>query len=259
MKKMRIQLLDSELRTTSDRLVVQDTEFMVGPKEKHDGAISIELQLHSKDDVVKCKEYLDKLVGDLPLDAGKRSYTKAKPSVSREEADLSAAIKPVLEDSKDMDTLVEVLREEHGFVFVSAQYIEALVDTDKIKFTFKKEEHKDLVFLVKMTKRGKVPASDRYDWRVAIGFELNSKKDQQFVYELGKLDRELNVAWKSKKAVLRLKKKAMTVFPKFMTEDEREKYRTIQRKQEVEGYELSKAENKFFIRWSEWVKKPDTK
>ena len=256
MKKMRIQLLDDELRAISDRLVVQDTEFMVGPKDKHKGAITIELQLHSKEDVVKCKEYLDKLVGDLPLVVSKRSAAKAVSSVSSEEADLSALIKPVMSESAEMDTVVETLRTEHSFVFVSAQYIEALADSGKIKFAFKKEEHKDLVYLVKQTKKGKVPSSDRYDWRVAIGFKLNSKENYQMVYELGKFQKSYNIPWKSKKAIVRLKKKAMTVFPRFMTEGEREKYRTIQRKQEDKEYTLSKAEEKFSTRWGEWIQAP---
>ena len=46
--KMRITLLDSELRCISDRLVDQATEFMQGAKVKHTDPIKLEVILTSK-------------------------------------------------------------------------------------------------------------------------------------------------------------------------------------------------------------------
>ena len=65
--KMRITLLDSELRCISDRLVDQATEFMQGAKVKHTDPIKLEVVLTSKNDVESLKTYLDQLVGNLPI------------------------------------------------------------------------------------------------------------------------------------------------------------------------------------------------
>ena len=56
--KMRITLLDSELRCISDRLVDQATEFMQGAKVKHTDPIKLEVVLTSKNDIESLKTSL---------------------------------------------------------------------------------------------------------------------------------------------------------------------------------------------------------
>lgn len=252
-KKMRVQLLDENLVPISDRLVVQDTEFMVGPKEVHKGAMRIEFNLHTQDDVSKCKAYLDKLMGDIPLAAKKTGAGRPSKSAVSQEVDFSASISQLLNECKTQDELMAGLREA-GFTFLSSQYIDQLKESGKIKWNWKDEKHQSYQFMVPQLKRAKNPMSDRYDFTVAVGFKLTKETPGILIYELGSLEKRVKIGWKVFSAP-RLKKAGMTVFPKFMTDEDRDRYRLIERKN-LEKIELTKPESKFFERWDEWVKKP---
>ena len=66
-KSVSIQLFDEEGRIISERLVKQDPEFNVGPKEVHKGALRISFTLLESADIEKSINYLNKLSGNLPL------------------------------------------------------------------------------------------------------------------------------------------------------------------------------------------------
>lgn len=65
--KLRITTLEDNGSYIQDRLVDAYTEMNSGPKVQHKGPIRIEVTLTNKQDVENFKNYLDKLVGNLPI------------------------------------------------------------------------------------------------------------------------------------------------------------------------------------------------
>ena len=59
--KLRVQLLDEELRVMEDRLVDQASEFYLGPKKSHKGPLKFEVTFQTQNDIDDFKTYLSKI------------------------------------------------------------------------------------------------------------------------------------------------------------------------------------------------------
>ena len=81
--KMRVTTLNEDGVYLSDRLVDAAAELYAGPKEKHKGPIRLEVTLTNSGDVESFKNYLDQLVGNLPIKAP--SAGRGKPSPQAKE------------------------------------------------------------------------------------------------------------------------------------------------------------------------------
>lgn len=253
-KKMRIALLDPEHRVISDKLVMQDPEMYSGPKLQHSGPITLEVSIWDAKDVENVKAYLDKLTGTLPLDTPKKRVPKSV--ITGEEEDLQGTVLTLIKNSTTQEELIKGLRDQ-GFTFLSSQFIDYLSEKDGTPWKWAEEAHSKYQFLILQLKEAKNPLADKYDFRTAIGIDLSGKSPGILLYTMaGQEVKKIKKDWASPEAVARLRKKAMSIFPVFMSEEEREKFRLILRKHKLE-MPLSALEEKFFNRWNEWVKQPE--
>jgi hypothetical protein len=244
--KMRIRLLSPNLGVMSDRLVTQAIELTKGPSEKHDGPFQIEFNLLSQADVQLCKDYMDKLTGQLPLE------TKELKKVGRKKKEIldPEPIKELLHTAEakceTQDALIEYLR-GLDFVFLTTQSI-----TDfKVPITIK-PKHSLYQYMVRRIKEAKNPLNDRYDHQLAIGFRMTgTKKDIVRVYMYGKYFKALKLKWGSEKART-LQKPETLVFPRYMVEEERVKYSVEYRKKQRDPENFKPS--KLYSRWEPHVK-----
>lgn len=241
-KKVRIQLFDPEGRLISDRLVSQDSEFYKGPKEVHQGPLKIEFTLMEKQDVEEVKTFIDKLVGNLPLEASK-STKRVKIETSdidnREEF-----LEKVLANPKDQDDLINTLR-ENGFIFVMADYLDMFeYGIDFIKY------HKDKYqWMIRNIKVAKNPKNDKHDPMLLFGINLMERDEKIVIYLNGKYLKKVIIPIPEKPRET-FKKTEMLKFPPFMIPEEREKFRIELRALQLQP---DKEKSKFFSRWEPYV------
>ena len=243
-KKLRIQLFDSDGRMLNDRLVTQDPEMVVGPKLAHDGPLRIEFTLETKDDIEKAKDYLDRLVGNLPLSVKKAK--KLNKDLGEDVNFRQALLDNIIIPADNQDTLIGILRNE-GFVFMMSDY---LITFDDLGLQIK-DVHKDKYqWMIRLIKPGRNPRSDKFDPMLVIGIQLLPEHNEKVVvYMDTKFHKSYKIPVPSKPKEV-FKKTTMLKFPPYMVEKEREKFRY-----ELRQYELNPERNysKFFIRWKEWV------
>lgn len=242
-KKVRIQTFTKEGIPLSDRLVSQESEFYIGPKEKHAGPIRVEFTFLDKEDLDSAIEYLKVLLGDLPLKA-KGSTKKAKPRKVEDIDNREEFLKESLNVQGDQDALINHLR-ENGFVFVMTDFIEML----DLKVNFK-ERHKDKYqWMIRMLRRAKNPKNDKYDPMLIYGISMLERSETIVVYLNGEYNSKFKMELPEKPRET-YKKSGMIKFPHFMVAEEREKFR-------VELRALldnpNKKPSKFFTRWKPYV------
>ncbi len=246
--KMRVATMDGNLVKLSDRLVTMDIELNTGPKEKHKGPICVEVTLRDQEDVTRFKEYLDRLVGDLPI-AERKVYKTGKKSVSLlDEEPLKELLKDMERKCKTLDEMVKYLRDK-GFVFVTHQFLLDMEDLSVAGIKVK-DVHNGHQFLIRRIKEAKNPINDKYDPQLIIGVKFApAKKKGAKVYLYNEFDKTLELDWEAKSDI-NFKKIKLTKFPPYMTRDERDKYRVEERKYQLSP-ELERS--KFWNRWHEPV------
>lgn len=246
--KMRIKLLDEEGRVLSDRLIDQYTELLQGPKDEHQGPVSIEVNLIDAWAFERFQEYLLKLKGKLPLDTIRTSSTPTTKKVE--------PYKEIIQDVKSKGTVEEVIKylETLNFRFVTSQFIEELESLDKVKVTFAKSWHKKYQFMTRLARIAKDPMNDKYDFNLMFGIKLiGGKKSKILIYKKGEYKGLIKINWENESDTNFKERKQPTIFPSFMSIEDRKKWRVIHRKIELER-PIGPTEEKFYNRY-----KPDIK
>jgi len=240
-KKLRIQLFNEDGNLINDRLLSQDTEMYSGPKENHEGPMRIEFTLENKDDIEKAKTYLDKLVGNLPLNSSKKKGKIKKVfNVDTREKVLEEALR--IGEESNQDSMIEYLR-DMSFNFMMSDFIKTF-DFPMLKI---KERHfEKYQWMVHCIKKAKNPKSDKYDPMLIFGISMaNERSDKIVVYLNGEFNGYHTIKVPDKNR-LDFKKTNMIKFPHYMIEEEREKFRY-----ELRQYQDNpdKPLSKFFNRW----------
>lgn len=244
LKKMRIQLFDTNLNQLEDRLVAQDTELRKGPEKVHVGPMRIEFCLFTQEDVNLSKLYLDQLVGNLPIEVKVPKGKKLKDmAYDSNEENWRNTLVEELTGIETQDEQIALLREK-GFVFVTDDHLEEMgMLPDNLP-----KAHRGLQWMIKLLKEAKNLLNNKYDPNLLFGYQLLGEKvDTMVIYTKGE-DKEftpLERPWKKKNAVT-FRKTDMVKFPVHMIEEERTKFR-------VELYRHRKDPelrfSKFFRRW----------
>lgn len=260
--KMRIQLLDQELRVQSDRLVDQYTEFNAGPKLKHKDPIRLEVCLISQNDINQLKTYLDVLAGDLPIKEiagrGRPASTTISKDLESPRENIMMDIERDVDNDADQDTVIYSLR-KLGFVFLLTEdFLYYFPD-----FPFREKDigspnrggqyPDSYCWLVRRIKLGKDPKTDKYDPMIIFGFKMLGKRSDRFVSYLYKNFYKRFKAPVPDKKALTFEKFEMAKMPAYMTEEERLKWSSEMR-QLMSNPE--KKPSKFFLRWSSEITLP---
>lgn len=251
--KMRVQLLDPELRVISDRLVDQSIEFMQGAKVKHQDPIKIEVTLTSKNDIDSLKTYLEQLAGNLPL---KEIGTRGRPAASTKELkspreDIYLKVEEMAK-SENQDAIIKYLR-DLGFVFLLTE--DFLHYFPKFPFRSKdigepnrnKQYPDSYQWMVRRIKMAKNPKSDKYDPQIIFGFQMLSKRNPKFVGYLYKEYKSRMKAEIPEKLALSFANFEMAKLPSYMEESERLRWSSEMR---ALSMDKGKKPSKFFLRWA---------
>ena len=119
--KMRITTLDENGIYLSDRLVDAYTELYAGPKEQHKGPIRLEITLTNQEDVTSFKNYIDQLVGNLPIKAPTAGRGRPANGSSKEldtpREDILVKVEEMVNQGKNQTEVIKYLR-DLGFVFI---------------------------------------------------------------------------------------------------------------------------------------------
>ena len=243
-KKLRIQLFDSEGRMIDDRTVSQDPEFAKGPQDEHKGLFRIEFTLDSKTDIGKAKEYLDQLVGALPL--GPKKIRKSSTKTMEDPAQRERFLEDTMGTALDQDQLIKHLRGQ-GFKFMMYDFLETF-DWPQLEI---KERHKEKYqWMMLLNKPAKNPKLDKYDPMLIFGIQLLPEHDEKIVVYLhGQYHKSYKIPVPPKPKEV-FKTTTMTKFPEYMTHGEREKFRFELRQYEADP---KRPLSKFWKRWRPYV------
>tara|TARA_R110001632_G_scaffold29501_1_gene78274 strand:+ start:834 stop:1619 length:786 start_codon:yes stop_codon:yes gene_type:complete len=243
--KTRIQLFDKEGKPLSDRLVDQYTEFNTGPKEAYDGQIRIEFNLQNQDEVSGAITYLEQLVGKSPLkELSKRGRKPNSGYVNNTTAMEDARVK-ILEELKskstDQEKMIEFLRNDCNFALLTEEHMEEM----GINLNLKKiHKAKGYMFYMRLLKLAKDPRNDKFDPMLAIGVKILEPSDKVLIYKDREFNTKLKIPIPPKKFIF--KRQAILKFPKFMSEEERLKFRKENRELLANP---DKTKSKFYNRW----------
>lgn len=259
--KMRIQLLDNEQRTISDRLVDQYTEFYQGPKNKHEGPIKVELHLDNTESLDKAINYLNQLKGDLPIKVtagrGRPSGSTSpmmidKPGANEMTMDQREELmNEALKKGTDQDKLIAFLR-EHNFRFMMQDFVDAL----KLDFGCKKVHNDKYQWMMRLIKEAKDPANDKYDPLLVFGIKMVPERSPKVVVYFFKEFKKKYDIEVPKKADFNFKTTSLSKFPKYMTYEEREKWRREHRI--LMNNPETHKKSKFYLRWEKDIELGDT-
>lgn len=244
--KMRVKLLDKQGIVLQDRLVDQGIEFMSGPQVKHKGPLTLEFTLKDQGDVVKLKEYIERLTGDLPI-MPRKVYAKkgAAPDLELYDAEpLKELVLEIEQKCKDQQQVINYLR-ERNFTILTPDFL------SDYKLPIQLEDKdKKYQYLVRQLKEAKDPKADKYDPQLAVGVKLIGDKIEKVkIYLYGKFHKALSLPW-PKETKINFKKIIFTVFPHYMVYEERTKWGLEQRKL----LQNPKAKpSKFFLRWEKSI------
>lgn len=260
--KMRIKLYDKSEYLMSDRLVEQQTEFNLGPKDKHEGPLSLELNLRDKEDAEKAIQYINKLIGNLPLQNKMKTVKITKGTLLEDNAEPLESLMETALRSFSQEKLITFLR-NHNFRFIESDIITEFNEELKEKVNIKPIHHK-FQFMIRLVKEAKNPLNDRYDHRLIFGIKLRGTKiEKVVVYLFGKFKTKKEIPWDNAKKINFKKVEKMVVFPAYMDYDERKKWRIEHRKVEIaqereQEYKPSKfyTKNKPFIQFIGSKEKP---
>lgn len=253
-KKLRIQLFNKEGLPINDRLVDQKTEFYQGPKDKHDGPLRIEFSLENQDDVNGCIEYLRKLSGDLPIEQ-KSTQGRGRPSLQKQfipDNSREVMLKEALDNAKNQDEFINMLRKEHDFVFIDSDRLQMLIPE---AYSIKQRHLDKYQWLVRLTKQAKDPRNDKFDLALLIGLTIlpESERDEKFVvYMNGEFTS--NHKLELPKNAMTFKQTNLIKYPHYMIYDEREKW-GIEHRLLLQNPE--RKPSKFYERWAKDIQVGD--
>jgi hypothetical protein len=228
--KMRIRLYSKDGSEISDRLVEQTTELRIGPKETHNGPLTIEFNLTSQEEVDAMVEYIRKLKGDLPITTTSKPAAKSAKSLDK----MLSAKEPLLDllktlkaKAKNQEDLVSMLR-EYGYKFIATDVIKDYAKPEMITL---KEKHESYQWMVRLVKEAKDPANDKWDYRLVFGIKFMGEKVEKVqVYLWGKWQEAWKLPWKEKEDINFKKVNRVYIFPDWMDYAERKKWRVEHRK-----------------------------
>lgn len=247
-KKMRIQKFDSEWRLLEDKSYKQSSELKTGPKENHEGPLKVEFTLEDREDIELALAYMKRLSGILPIE-GKSKKEKPLKKLKDGEYDPMEVIKFITTEEKiNQDTLIKHLR-SIGFVFTTRDLLECFEPFQNIIETSpENDKYQYMVRLIKESKSN--PMMDKYDPRLIIGIKIYGKrKDLISIYYNGEYYDSVDIKVpKSASEVFENQK--LFIFPEYMTEKDKEKFRKEYRKMENDQ---ALEPSEFFIRWVKWV------
>lgn len=249
-------LSDIEGRPLTDRLVDQTTELAAGPKEAHDGIIKLEVTIENSEDTTNVIEYLQQLKGLVPIKEnqprGRKSSGSTSKSKEQEDMDKRLAVIDELEKDKnslDQEQSILFLRNECNFVLMTEEHLEEM----GIDLGLKKIHKGKYQWFLRALKLAKDPKNDKFDPNLAIGMKvLGEPADKVIVYHQLEFLKKLPIPAPKKKFVM--KKQDILKFPKFMTPEERLKYRKEHRELMADK---SKVQSKFYNRWEKDVVTPE--
>ena len=140
---------------------------------------------------------------------------------------------------------------ECGFVFVTRDLLSSIETFNKVDFieTVDVDKYQYMVKLIKESKNN--PMLDKYDPRLLVGIKIYGKrKNTIHLYLNGEyMGTQDSVVPKSSSEVFENQK--LFIFPEYMEEKEKEKFRKEYRKMEVNPEEQP---SEFFKRWLKWTK-----
>ena len=261
--KLRVTTLEDNGAIISDRLVDATSEFYSGPKIQHKGPIRIEVTLTNSGDINSFKEYLDRLVGNLPVKAP--SAGRGRPSSSQvvltesPREDILLNVENMVKDGKTQDEIIKYLR-ELGFVFLLTEdflhYFEGFpFDIKDIGNPTDNNQYLDsMSWMVRCIKRAKDPQADKFDPMILFGFNILREKSKKIVPYLYK-ERKNPLRASLGKAKLSFSAVEFTKFPKYQLEEERLKWSAEMRALLANP---EKKPSKFFTRWASDILLPET-
>jgi hypothetical protein len=243
--KIRIQLREENGAVLSDRLVDQTTELATGPKEVHEGPITVEFTAMNSDDLERVVLYIQKLKKLVPIETKppRKTYTKRKNTLN--------AYKELFLEVKKKPTMEKVI--EHldnlDFTWLHTQYFEELTRYGKGEFGYIHDgKYKQMQWLSRKVRTAVNPIHDLYDFRLIFGIDLIRKKsDRVVVFFDGKIKGILTKPWPEKKKNMKVKKIPL-VFPTHMTIEDRKKWRAIHRKIK-DDRKVNVADENFYYRY----------
>lgn len=261
--KLRITTLEENGSVIQDRLVDATSEYYTGPKIQHNGPLRIEVTLTNKTDVETFKEYLDKLVGNLPIKqptAGRgRPIASSTPQLESPREDILQKVQEMANNGNTQKEIIKYLR-DLGFVFILTEdFLHYFEDFpfDKKDIGESTENHQyldSMSWMVRCIKRAKDPQADKFDPMIIFGFNILRPKSKKLVPYLYK-ERKKPLRASTNGTSLSFNNVEFTKFPKYMLEAERLKFSTEQR-QLLQN--PKKKPSKFFMRWEKDVIFPDS-
>lgn len=261
--KLRITTLSENGMPLSDRLVDSYTEMSTGPKVSHKGPLRVEVTLTNQQEVNNFKEYLDRLVGNLPVkiaSAGRGRPSSADTKVLESpREDILMEVEKMAKDGKNQQEIIKYLR-GLGFVFILTE--DFLFHFPEFEFekkdigdpTDNKQYPNSFSWLVRCIKRAKDPKTDKFDPMIMFGFSIlggPSKKVIPYLYR----ERKKPLKIQTGKKTLSFSQAEFTKLPKYMLEEERIKFSTEQRQLLLNP---EKKPSKFFMRWYKDAIFPDS-
>ncbi len=246
-RKMRIRLLKPNGAVISDRLIMQNAEFLKGPSVKHPDPLQIEFTLADKGDAVAAQEYLGKLMLDLPINPVKEKKAYKKAVGLLDEEPIKELYHEIVAKSKTQDEMINLLR-ERGFVFRNTDYFKLFGIPVEVE-----EKHQGLQFMVRAIKIAKNPKADKYDPQLVFGFKLGKEKGknvQVYLYKKHYMTLK-DLPWNEAAKTINFSKKEMLQFPVYMKEDERLRFSVEHRKLKMDK---DATPSKFYNRWKDDIK-----
>lgn len=237
-KKVRIQLYDEEMNHLSDRLLGQDQELSLGPKETHSGPLKVEVCLFNKDDVDNFVEYLQRIQGDLPLRVvGTRGRKKSSKMSKSGNHDLVEELKAMTTGTEFYDFTTA-----NDFIFTNYQLLQDLELPVKIPEEF--QDSDEFRLLIRLTKKAKNPLNNKYDPTLLL---VVPRKGSSIVRGFDMTEEILQIELDSLKVSrIKVSRSNLTKFPPYMPLSERNKFR-IDRDKLIADPEAKPS--RFYERW----------
>lgn len=246
-KKIRVQLFDEESRLISDKLYKQGSELISGPKFTHNGPMRIEITMDNQEDIERAITYIKKLSGMLPLEAKKEKKKVGK--IESDSDDYIESMMDMITECKDQDELISNLRNQ-GFVFVTRDLLHNMERFEKVNWEEEDWRTDKYQYMVRLIKESKNPMLDKFDPTFIVGIKIYKKRsDEVKFYKFGELTNNLDipVPGKAKESFTTQK---LHIFPEFMSEKEKERFRREYRDMERDP---DKEPTPFYLRWYKWV------
>lgn len=248
MGKIRITEYELGGVIKTDRLVESSLEFRNGPKAEHLGPVRLDFYADNADDVQAYVEYLQQLVGIMPLPE-KTKKPKLEKTLAPDK--MEEVINVGLGKSKTQEDFIDYLR-GLNFVFIDTDYLIDLAEKNEFPLELEKKYHK-YQWMVRQIKVAKNPMNDKYDFTLMFGtIIVGEKKPKVLIFKGGHFDRRIELHWKDEAGINFKVKEKFYKFPKFMSYEERSKWRDEDRKKQTNPeYEPTK----FFLKCEPFVKR----